>query len=278
MNPQGAGDLYTDPLGTAVKAAAQIAERTGVPKHDIALVMGSGWVGACDALGVPTHEFDAHELDGFVAPTVVGHSGKIRSYELTHHGGSIRVLVFLGRTHLYEGKGIEPVVHGVRTAVKAGCRIVILTNASGAVNTTFRVGQPVLIRDHISLTATSPLIGADFVDLSDVYSKRIREIVKAEDPWIEEGIYVHFRGPSYETPAEINMVRTMGADLVGMSTVPEAIAAHALGAEVLGISLVSNAAAGISGKKLDHKEVVAAGLAATGRMGALLNGVIPKLL
>lgn len=278
MNSLNSGDLYSDPLGTATKAAAQIASITGVPKHDIALVMGSGWVGACDALGTPTHEFDAHDLEGFVAPTVVGHSGKIRTYEITHHGGSIRVLVFLGRTHLYEGKGIEPVVHGVRTAVKAGCKIIVLTNASGAVNTTFKVGQPVLIRDHISLTATSPLIGADFVDLSDVYSKRIREIVKAEDPWIEEGVYVHFRGPAYETPAEINMVRTMGGDLVGMSTVPEAIAAHALGAEVLGISLVTNAAAGVTGEKLDHKEVVAAGLAATGRMGALLNGVIPKLL
>ncbi len=278
MNSQNSGDLYSDPLGTATKAAGQIATITGVPKHDIALVMGSGWVGACDALGTPTHEFDAHDLEGFVAPTVVGHSGKIRTYEMTHHGGSIRVLVFLGRTHLYEGKGIEPVVHGVRTAVKTGCKIIVLTNASGAVNTTFKVGQPVLIRDHISLTATSPLIGADFVDLSDVYSKRIREIVKAEDPWIEEGVYVHFRGPAYETPAEINMVRTMGADLVGMSTVPEAIAAHALGAEVLGISLVTNAAAGVTGEKLDHKEVVAAGLEATGRMGTLLNGVIPKLL
>lgn len=277
MNPSSAGNLYVDPIGTATVAAAQVAERTGVAKHDIALVMGSGWVGACGALGTPTHEFDAYELEGFVAPTVAGHSGKIRSYELTSHGGSIRALVFLGRTHLYEGKGIEPVVHGVRTAVKAGCKIIVLTNASGAVNTTFKVGQPVLIRDHISLTATSPLIGADFVDLTDVYSKRIREIVKAEDPWMEEGIYVHFRGPAYETPAEINMVRTMGADLVGMSTVPEAIAAHALGAEVLGISLVTNAAAGISGEKLDHKEVVAAGLEATGRMGALLNGVIPKL-
>jgi purine-nucleoside phosphorylase len=278
MSLQNSNDLYVDPLGTATKAAAQIAELTGVPKHDIALVMGSGWIGACDALGTPTHEFDAHELDGFIAPTVVGHSGKIRSYELREHGGSIRALIFLGRTHLYEGKGIEPVVHGVRTAVKAGCKIVILTNASGAVNTTYRVGQPVLIRDHISLTATNPLIGADFVDLSDVYSKRIREIVKVEDPGIEEGVYAQIRGPSYETPAEINMARIIGADLVGMSTVPEAIAAHALGAEVLAISLVTNAAAGMSGEKLDHKEVIAAGLEATGRMGALLNGVIPKLL
>lgn len=278
MSSNNSQDLYLDPIGTAVTAANQIAERTGVLKHDVALVMGSGWGSAADALGTPSHEFDAHEIAGFMPPAVVGHSGKIRSYEIADDPVPIRALVFLGRHHLYEGKGVEPVVHGVRTAVKAGCKIIILTNATGAVNTTYHVGQPVLIRDHISLTATSPLIGADFVDLTDLYSKRLREIVKSEDPWIEEGIYVHFRGPSYETPAEINMVRILGADLVGMSTVPEAIAAHALGAEILGISLVTNAAAGVTKEKLDHKEVVAAGLAAAGRMGALLKTVIPKLL
>lgn len=278
MNPQDPGNLYTDPIGTAAKAAAQIAEITGIAKHDIALVMGSGWVGACDALGTPTHEFSTNDVTGFLPPTVESQSGKIHSYEISHDGRTIRAIVFLGRTHLYEGKGMEPVVHAVRTAVKAGCRIVILTNASGGINIDYRVGQPVLIRDHISLTAASPLIGADFVDLTDLYSKRIRDIVKAEDPSLQEGVYAHFRGPSYETPAEIHMARTLGADLAGMSTVPEAIAAHALGAEVLGISLVTNAAAGISGKKLDHKEVVTAGLAATSRMGTLLNGVIPKLL
>ncbi len=271
-------DLYNDPIATAELAAADIARRTGIAQHDIALVMGSGWVSAVDALGKPAHEFDAHDVPGFLPPAVEGHSGKIRSYAIHGEHGIINALVFLGRTHLYEGKGIEPVVHSARTAVKAGCKILILTNACGGINKEYRVGQPVLIRDHISLTATSPLIGAQFVDLTDLYSKRIRAIVKAEDASLQEGVYVHWRGPTYETPAEILMMRAMGADLVGMSTVPEAIAAHALGAEVLGISLVTNAAAGVTGEKLNHEEVIAAGKAAADRMGALLKGVIPKLL
>ncbi len=270
--------LYSDPMAAAAQAASEIAVRTGVATHDVALVMGSGWVGACDALGEAAYECDAHELTGFQAPVVAGHSGKVRSYELKHEGGSLRALVFLGRTHLYEGKGMEPVVHNVRTAVKAGCKVIVLTNASGGINAAYKVGEPVLIRDHISLTAQSPLSGATFVDLTDLYSKRIREIVRKEDSSLQEGVYVHFRGPTYETPAEILMMRTIGADLVGMSTVPEAIADHAMGAEVLGISLVSNAAAGMTGEKLNHEEVVAAGKAAASRMGELLKNVIPKLL
>lgn len=270
--------LYKDPLGAAQAAADEIAKRTGVIRHEIGIVLGSGWVSAIDALGAPVFECNAEELPGFLPPAVEGHSGKVRSYEIIDGAKTLRVLVFLGRTHLYEGKGIEPVVHGVRTAVKAGCKVVILTNACGGINTSYRVGQPVLIRDHISLTAISPLIGADFVDLTDLYSKRLREIVKFEDSSLHEGVYVHWRGPAYETPAEIIMMRTMGADLVGMSTVPEAIAAHALGAEVLGISLVTNAAAGVTGEKLNHEEVIAAGKAAADRMGALLKGVLPKLI
>jgi purine-nucleoside phosphorylase len=269
--------LYADPLAAASAAAKEIAERTGVAAHDVALVMGSGWVSAVDALGTPTYECNAQDLTGFLPPTVEGHSGKVRSYEIDSNGKKLRALVFLGRTHLYEGKGVEPVVHSVRAAVKAGCKVVILTNACGGINKSYTVGQPVLIRDHISLTAVSPLSGATFVDLTDLYSKRIREIVQTEDASLQEGVYVHWRGPTYETPAEILMMRTMGADLVGMSTVPEAIAAHALGAEVLGISLVTNAAAGVTGEKLNHEEVIAAGKAAADRMGALLKGVIPKL-
>ncbi len=269
--------LYSNPLAAAAAAAKEITERTGVASHDVALVMGSGWVSAVDALGTSAYECNAEDITGFLPPTVEGHSGKVRSYEIDSNSKKLRALVFLGRTHLYEGKGVEPVVHSVRTAVKAGCKVVILTNACGGINKSYKVGQPVLIRDHISLTAVSPLSGATFVDLTDLYSKRIREIVKKEDPSLEEGVYVHWRGPTYETPAEILMMRTMGADLVGMSTVPEAIAAHALGAEVLGISLVTNAAAGVTGEKLNHEEVIAAGKAAADRMGALLKGVIPKL-
>jgi purine-nucleoside phosphorylase len=265
--------LYLDPLGTAESAAKRLAEITGKSSHQVALVMGSGWIGAADYLGTPTHEFPATDLPGFLAPTVAGHGGVIRSYTLE----GLNLLVFLGRTHLYEGKGIEPVVHGVRTAVKAGCRVVVLTNACGGINREYHVGQPVIIRDHLSLTGVSPLIGADFVDLTDLYSKRIRELVKSEDNSLVEGVYAHWRGPAYETPAEIHMMRTLGADLVGMSTVPEAVAAHALGAEVLGISLVTNAAAGVTGEKLSHEEVMAAGKAAAGRMGELLSRVLVKL-
>ena len=269
--------LYKDPLAAAEQAAKEIAAKTGIAHHDVALVMGSGWVSAVDALGTPVFECNAEEFTGFFAPAVEGHSGKVRSYEIESDGKKLRALVFLGRTHLYEGKGIEPVVHSVRTAVKAGCKVVILTNACGGINTSYKVGQPVLIRDHISLTAASPLEGANFVDLTDLYSKRIRELVKREDPSLAEGVYVHWRGPAYETPAEINMLRTVGADLVGMSTVPEAIAAHALGAEVLGISLVTNAAAGVTGEKLSHTEVMEAGKAAAGRMGELLAKVLKQL-
>jgi purine-nucleoside phosphorylase len=270
--------LYSDPLQAAAIAAAEIASRTGIASHDVALVMGSGWVGAVDALGTPSYECNAEEITGFFAPAVEGHSGKVRSYEIKDGDRTIRALVFLGRTHLYEGKGMEPVVHGVRTAVKAGCKVIILTNACGGINTAYRVGQPVLIRDHISLTAQSPLVGATFVDLTDLYSKRIRAIMKSADSSLQEGVYVHWRGPTYETPAEIHMMRTLGADLVGMSTVPEAIAAHALGAEVLGISLVTNAAAGVTGEKLNHEEVIAAGKAAASSMGELLAKTIPQIV
>ena len=159
--------LYSDPIAAATLAAQEIAERTGVATHDIALVMGSGWVGAVDALGTPAFECNAEELTGFLPPTVEGHSGKVRSYVIESEGKKIHALVFLGRTHLYEGKGVEPVVHSVRAAVKAGCKIVILTNACGGINTSYSVGQPVLIRDHISLTDVSPLSGATFVDLTD---------------------------------------------------------------------------------------------------------------
>ncbi|MFM8673249.1 MAG: purine-nucleoside phosphorylase, partial [Candidatus Nanopelagicus sp.] len=183
--------LYKDPIGTAEKAAKAIAKITGKEKHDVALVMGSGWISAAEALGEPTHEIAVTKLPGFPAPTVAGHGGKLRSYKLSNGSNA---LVCLGRTHFYEGLGMEPVAHAVRTAVKSGCKNIVLTNACGGINTDYKVGQPVLIKDHISLTAASPLIGADFVDLTDLYSKRLRQIVKDEDPSLSECVYFHWRG------------------------------------------------------------------------------------
>lgn len=247
-------------------AARVIAERTGVDRHDVAVVLGSGWRPAADVFGTATAEIPMGELPGFLAPTVTGHGGTLRSVAL----GDRRALVMLGRTHKYEGHGVAQVVHGVRTAAAAGCRAVLLTNAAGGLRDGMSVGQPVLISDHLNLTATSPLVGAQFVDLTDLYSPRLRTLAREIDPSLTEGVYAGLPGPHFETPAEIRMLRTLGADLVGMSTVLEAIAARAAGVEVFGLSLVTNLAAGITGEPLNHEEVLAAGLAAAERMGSLL--------
>jgi purine-nucleoside phosphorylase len=272
-NPPSAAPFATDPAELAATAAATLAELTGIAKHDVALVLGSGWTPAADALGAPTADLEITALPGFLAPAVSGHAGRLRSVAV----GGKQVLVFLGRTHLYEGRGVEPVVHGVRTAAAAGVRTVILTNACGGLRPGLSVGEPVLIRDHINLTARTPLVGPRFVDLTDLYAARLRALVQEIDPSITEGVYAAFSGPQYETPAEIAMVGRLGGDLVGMSTALEAIAAHAEGCEVLGLSLVTNLAAGLSGQKLDHLEVLEAGRAAATRMGALLAQLIDRL-
>jgi purine-nucleoside phosphorylase len=244
-------------------------------------VLGSGWAPAADALGTPAAEFALAELGGFPEPTVAGHSAMARSLRI----GPLRVLVFLGRTHLYEGHQVSSVVHGVRTAVVAGCRVIVLTNASGGINETYQVGQPVLISDHLNLTGRSPLAGPEpppgygsrFTDLSTLYSPRLRALARRADPSLAEGVYAALPGPHYETPAEIRMLRAAGADMVGMSTVLEAIAARHLGAEVLAISLVTNPAAGLSDQGLDHTEVIAAGREAAARLGVLLGQILPQV-
>jgi purine-nucleoside phosphorylase len=254
-------------------AADALAERTGGAQHDVALVMGSGWLPAADALGEPDAEVALGDLPGFSAPAVAGHGGTVRSVRV----GERRALVFLGRTHFYEGKGVAAVVHGVRTAAAAGVRTIVLTNGCGGLDPAWTPGTPVLISDHINLTATSPIEGANFVDLTDLYSARLRALCREVDPSLDEGVYVQFPGPHYETPAEIAMVRAIGGTLVGMSTTLEAIAAREAGLEVLGLSLVTNLAAGISGEPLNHEEVLEAGKAAASRMGALLADVIPRI-
>jgi purine-nucleoside phosphorylase len=262
-----------DPLALAQQAAAELHRRTGFDRFDVAVVLGSGWQGAAERLGEPTAELGTTELPGFVASGVEGHTGRILAFD--RDGQS--VLAFLGRTHLYEGHGVAAVSHGVRTAVAAGARTIVLTNACGAIHADLTPGEPVLIRDHISLTAVSPLVGGQFVDLGDLYAARLRTLARVVDPSLAESVYAHWPGPAFETPAEIRMLRTLGADLVGMSTVPEAIAAHALGAEVLALSLPTNWAAGMTEQRLSHQEVIEMGETAAPRCAALLSGILDRL-
>lgn len=263
-----------DPFEQARAAAAYIAQATGVERHDVALVLGSGWGEAADLIGETTATVPASEIPGFSAPAVEGHVGTIRSV-LTPSGK--RALVLGARTHFYEGKGVRAVVHGVRTAAAAGAKTLVLTNGCGGLNPDWTPGTPVLISDHINLTASSPLEGATFVDLTDLYSSRLRALAREVDPSLDEGVYAQFTGPHYETPAEVQYAKRIGADLVGMSTALEAIAARHAGMEVFGISLVTNLAAGISPVPLSHQEVLEAGAAAGPRISKLLADIIAKL-
>lgn len=269
-----------DPFDRAQDGANQLAKLTGVERHDVCLVLGSGWLPAADNLGEVTAEFALSELGGFPTSTVAGHGSTVRSIQT----GGKQVLAFLGRVHLYEGHHPSLVVHAVRSAVMAGCSTVVLTNAAGGLREGMQVGQPVLLADHINLTGVSPLsgpnpdgLGPRFVDMTYAYSPRLRELARRVDSTLGEGVYAGFAGPQYETPAEVRMAGVLGADLVGMSTVLETLAAVHLGAEVLGCSLVTNLAAGLSGQKLDHSEVIAAGAAAAERMGALIAEVVKGL-
>ena len=265
-------DVATQTRAKAEEAASALVRATGVLHHDVALIMGSGWAPAADRLGAPTAEVEVTTLPGFTAPGVAGHAGQIRSIPV----GDKRALVLLGRTHLYEGRGVAAVVHAVRAAVAAGAGLIVLTNAAGGLRDGMRPGDPVLISDHLNLTATSPIAGANFVDLTDLYSPRLRALAREIEPTLTEGVYAQLPGPHFETPAEIRMLRTLGADLVGMSTVLEAIAAREAGAEVFGLSLVTNLAAGMTGEPLNHAEVLETGRAAAAAMGDLLAELIAR--
>jgi len=270
-----------NPYKLAHRAADELRAASGVDRYDVAVVLGSGWKEGAVALGSPDSEVATSSLSGFVAPTVEGHTGRILSLKV----GDLNVALVAGRVHLYEGNTAAQVVHPVRTVIAAGASRIVLTNAAGGIDPSKGPGSVVVIRDHINLTATSPLegdapptgYGPRFVDLTDLYSARLRASVHAELPELTDGVYAGFRGPHYETPSEVAMARTIGASLVGMSTVLEAIAARHLGAEVLGLSLVSNFAAGVAKGPLDHHEVLEAGQDAAASLGRLLTRIIPVL-
>ena len=267
-------DPNADPFAIAAEAAARIAELTGVEHHDVALTLGSGWGRAAELIGETTHTIPATEVPGFSKPALEGHVGTLRSIALPN---GKHALVIGARTHYYEGHGVRRVVHSVRTAAATGAKTMILTNGAGGIKHHWTPGTPVLISDHISLTGDSPLEGATFIDLTDLYSRRLRNLARSVSPGIDEGVYVQFRGPHYETPAEVRMAGTLGGDLVGMSTTLEAIAARQAKLDVLGISLVTNLAAGISPEPLSHEEVLEAGRAAGPRISALLAQIVRRL-
>jgi purine-nucleoside phosphorylase len=266
--------ISKNPFEIAQQAADQIRDATGVAHHDIALTLGSGWAKAADLIGETVATVPAKDIIGFSAPVVEGHVASIRSIKLPN---GKHALVLGARTHYYEGHGVRRVVHGVRTAAATGAKIMILTNGCGGIKETWKPGTPVLISDHINLTADSPLEGPTFIDLTDLYSKRLREIARGVDASLDEGIYAQFRGPHYETPAEVQMVKHMGGHLVGMSTALEAIAAREARMEILGFSLMTNLAAGVQKTPLSHAEVLEAGREAEPRISALLASIIEKL-
>jgi purine-nucleoside phosphorylase len=267
-------DPNADPFEIARQAAAQLAEATGVEHHDIALTLGSGWGKAADLIGETTATIPATDIVGFSAPALTGHVGSLRSVLLP---SGKRALVIGARTHFYEGHGVRRVVHSVRTAAAAGVTTMILTNGAGGIKDHWTPGTPVLISDHINLTAASPLEGATFIDLTDLYSKRLRELARSSGPGLDDGVYVQFRGPHYETPAEVQMAKAIGGHIVGMSTALEAIAARQAGMEILGFSLITNLAAGISPTPLSHTEVLEAGRDAEPVISALLARVVAAL-
>jgi purine-nucleoside phosphorylase len=266
------------------EAAAAIATASGRDQHAAALVLGSGlgdYAAALpEAVAIP---YD--EIPHFPTPKVEGHSGTLYSIDVAGKGA----LVFSGRVHLYEGWKLFDVVFGARTAVLAGCHTVLLTNAAGGVSRGLSVGDLVAISDHINFTGQNPLhgpndarLGTRFPDVGDAYSQALRaEMKQAYDevgiPY-KEGVYTWFTGPSYETPAEIEMVRRIGGDLVGMSTVPEAIALAHMGARVGAISLVTNLAAGAGDQPVTHEEVQEAAELAKAKSKNLINALLPRLV
>lgn len=272
--------MNRDTFDRVAELEKSIAAATG--NHQVAVVLGSGFGTFRESAGGTVVPYS--DLPGMPLPAAVGHRGEMVSTSI----GGTPTLLFSGRAHAYEGHGIDQVVMAVRAAVLNGCRSIVLTNAAGGCGPGQSPGDLVLISDHLNLAGINPLVGPNderlgprFPDMSEVYSVRMRSIarqVAAElDLPLREGVYAWFLGPMYETPAEVQMARALGAHLVGMSTVPEAIAAHHMGAEVMAISLVTNLAAGISPTPLSADEVMATAAATSERFVPFLGAVLARV-
>jgi purine-nucleoside phosphorylase len=272
-----------------MREAAQLIEKRTPLRPRVGVVLGSGLGAFADSLAHAVR-IPYRDLPGFPAATAAGHAGELVVGTLGANGaGTVDVVAMSGRFHLYEGYSARQVVSGIRLFHELGVRRVVLTNAAGGIDVAYPRGALVLISDHINLQGTNPLTGPNdnrlgprFPDMTEAYSLDLRRIAKetAAELGIHlyEGIYAGLLGPSYETPAEIRYLRAIGADLVGMSTVAEAIAANHMGMSVLGISCVTNVAAGLSGEKLDHKEVLEIGQRVGATLLKLLSVLLPRLL
>lgn len=264
-----------------VQAAAERVRAFGVP--DVAIVLGSGLGdfadGLEDAMTTPYGE-----IPHWPASAVIGHAGKLVVGTLRGK----KVAALSGRAHYYEGHDLRTVTFATRVLGVLGVKTIILTNAAGGINTSFKPGTLMIIDDHINLLGSSPLIGPNeerfgprFPDMTEVYSKRLRaiadEAAQSVGVPVAHGVYVALHGPSYETPAEIRFLRTIGADAVGMSTVPEALVARHMGMDVLGISCITNPAAGVLPQPLHHDEVMEVARRVTGEFSALLEGIVERL-
>jgi purine-nucleoside phosphorylase len=249
-----------------------------LPRARVAIVLGSGLSGLAQGLVGATPTPYA-EVEGMPRSTVEGHEGALYAGEIS----GVQALVFAGRVHLYEGRSPAEVVRPIELAIDSGCETVVLTNAAGGIGPELEVGAPCLISDHINLTGRSPLVGPHdgrgprFPDMAGAYAPELRALARAVDPDLREGVYAGLVGPSYETPAEVRMLAALGADLVGMSTVLEAVMARYLGARVLGISVVTNRAAGLSPGPLTHEEVTEGSRRASARLEDVLRGVVARL-
>jgi purine-nucleoside phosphorylase len=246
-------------------------------RADTAIILGSG-LSSIVPENASADSAAYSEFAEIPRPSVPGHVGRFFPGTI----GKTRVIFAQGRVHLYEGLSAKEVTTAVRVLAQAGVRNLVLTNAAGSANARFAPGTWMMLTDHINLTGTSPLVGTpQFVDLTEVYSVRLRNQFAAAAREIgmvlHQGVYAGLLGPQYETPAEVRMVQTLGADAVGMSTVLEAIQARALGMEVAGFSCLTNLAAGISPTKLSHEEVLETGKAAATQFGKLLNAALTKL-
>ncbi len=257
----------------AESAAQELLSRAGADSFDAVMVLGSGWAGAAETLGTPDIELDVTDLPGFHAPTAEGHTPAVRSMWV----GEKRVVVFMGRIHLYEGYSPMDAAHAVRTGVAAGARTAVLTGSAGSLRADIAPGQPVVVRDHINLTGRSPLVGADFVDLAGTYTTRLREVTREVDPSLAEGVYVSTVGPQFQTPAELNVLRQAGADLVGRSIALEAIAAVEAGADVLGLAIASNDALGSVFEPFESGRALEVVTQRAHRLGELLNRVLTRI-